>query len=136
MPSWRSLQLALFCTGAAAAATPPTGDQTAIAYYKHEARLYAALPGAEVVETGYFFGRPIGTAVDYMWGRPAAAGFIPETATVAARLSGGQIVAYLATLTAPKVRHVRILMAGTSVFVSTTRCWNKHNADIVSARNG
>jgi hypothetical protein len=120
--------VAVFCTGASAAVTPPTGDKKAIAFYKHEAHLYAMLPGAEIVETGYFFGRPFGSSVDYVWGRPGAAGYIPQKATIAARLTGGQIVAYLATLTAPKLRHVRILMAGTSVFVSTVRCWNERNA--------
>jgi hypothetical protein len=40
----------------------------------------------------------------------------------------GRIVAYLAVLHARKVRRLRIVMAGSEVYTSTTRCWRKSNA--------
>jgi hypothetical protein len=113
----------------ALAATPPTGDARAIAAYHAQARAYAALPGARIVETGYFFVRKgAGTAVDYWWGSKPPAGYVAATATITARLDGGRIVAYLAVLKAANVRPLRILMAGASVFSSTTRCWNATRA--------
>jgi hypothetical protein len=120
---------ALSGVGASSAAVaPPTGDVDATLFYKQEASRYAALPGARIVSTGYFFGHPIGTAVRYMWGHSPAAGFFPQRATVLARLHDGQIVAYVATLTAPKMRRVRIVMEGSSVFVTSGKCWNKADA--------
>jgi len=40
----------------------------------------------------------------------------------------GRIVAYLAVLRAPRIRRLRILMAGGKVFTSTTRCWLSSDA--------
>jgi hypothetical protein len=121
--------VALLAAGVSSAAvSPPTGDLDAIAFFKLEADLYAKLPGAKVVETGYFSGLPIGAAVHYAWGSPPAKGYFPQQATVLARLQDGKIVAYLATLTSPKLKKVRILMAGSTVFVSSGRCWNKTSA--------
>jgi hypothetical protein len=110
---------------ASGAIVRPTGDHAASAFYKQQADKYALLPGARIVETGYFFGRPIGTSVSYMWGHPPASGYRPEKAEILARLYRGRIVAYLATLTAPKMRRVRVVMAGSSVYVTSGKCWNK-----------
>src|SRR5581483_7776344 len=110
---------------ASGALIPPTGDHAASAFYKQEADKYALLPGARIVETGYFFGRPVGSSVSYMWGRPPATGYRPQTADILVRLYRGRIVAYAATLTAPKMRRVRIVMAGSSVYVTSGKCWNR-----------
>jgi len=110
---------------ASGALIPPTGDHAASAFYKQEADKYALLPGARIVETGYFFGRPVGSSVSYMWGRPPATGYRAQTADILVRLYRGRIVAYAATLTAPKMRRVRIVMAGSSVYVTSGKCWNK-----------
>ena len=116
-------------TAALAAVAPPTGNKPAIGFYKHEVAHYFRLPGAKVVETGYFFVAPSGgTSVRFWWGRPPPPGFVPATATILEQLSEGKIVAYLAQLTAPKVRHVRVLMAGSSVFISSSKCWSKASA--------
>jgi hypothetical protein len=116
-------------TAALAAVTPPTGNKRAIGFYKHEVAHYFPLPGARVVETGYFFVAPSGgTSVRFWWGRPPPPGFVPATATILEQLSDGKIVAYLAQLTAPKVRRVRVLMAGSSVFISSSKCWRKASA--------
>jgi len=64
-------------------------------------------------------------SVDYWWGSPPTRGYVPATATLRAQLADGKIVAYLALLTAPKVRRLRILMAGGQVFTRTTSCWKK-----------
>lgn len=119
----------LLVTAALAAVTPPKGDKHAIGFYKHEVKHYSPLPGARVVETGYFFVAPSGgTSVRFWWGRPPPPGFVPARATILEHLSDGKIVAYLAELTAPNVRRVRVLMAGSSVFISSTRCWTKASA--------
>jgi hypothetical protein len=116
----------VFVTAALAAVTPPTGNKRAIGFYKHEVAHYSPLPGAKVVETGYFFVAPRGsTSVRFWWGRPPPPGFVPARATILEQLSDGKIVAYLAELTAPKVRRVRVLMVGGSVFISLSRCWRK-----------
>jgi hypothetical protein len=118
--------VALVVTASLAAVAPPTGDKPAIAFYKRAVGPYSRLPGAKVVETGYFFGHPAGgKSVDYSWAHPPKPGFVPQTATILERLIDGQVVAYLAELTAPNLRRVRILMAGGSVFVSSGKCWNK-----------
>jgi hypothetical protein len=111
---------------ASAAAPPPSGDRTAIGYYLARAQAYGKIPGARIVETGFFFVRDGGgTSVDYAWGNGRPAGYVPATGTILARLSGGQIVAYVARLSAPHHRGVRVLMAGGSVYSSTAGCWRK-----------
>jgi hypothetical protein len=113
------------------AAPAPSGDSAAISFYGREAGTYAHLAGAKMLWSGFFFVRPgVDKGVDYWWGSKPPAGYTPATATVAARLSDGKIVAYLAQLTAPKVRRLRILMAGGAVFTSTTRCWKKSQASV------
>jgi hypothetical protein len=123
---------AAVCAGlvpVAVAVTPPTGDVAAANFFGRKAAEYASLPGAKMVVTGYFFVKPgTGTSVNYRWAQPRPPGYTPATATVLEWLSGGKIDAYLATLTAPKVRSVRILLAGGDVFVSSTRCWRKADA--------
>jgi hypothetical protein len=108
------------------AATPPTGDPDAIAFYHAHADAYSRVPGMTMVETGFFFMRPsVNRSVDYWWGSKPPAGYVAATATVRARLIGGKIVAYVAQLKAPKVRRLRILMAGGQVFTRTTNCWRR-----------
>ena len=81
---------------------------------------------ARIVETGYFFvRRGPGTSVDYSWGRQPAVGYVPATATILARLTGGKIVAYLAKLRARGVRTVRVLMVGGRVYSATIGCWRQ-----------
>jgi hypothetical protein len=118
---------ALGLASATTAAVPaPAGDHAAIKYYLARANAYNAIPGAKIVETGYFFVKyEGGTQVDYAWGNGRPAGYVPAKGTIVARLSGGQIVAYLARLTAPRVHPVRVLMAGGEVYSSTTSCWRK-----------
>jgi hypothetical protein len=112
------------------AVAPPTGDVTAIGFFRDKANAYGDLAGAKIVESGYFFvRRGPGTSVDYSWGRHPAAGYVPATATIFVRLNGGKIVAYLAKLRAHGVRTVRVLMAGGVVYSSTTRCWRRSRAD-------
>lgn len=111
---------------ALAAVRPPTGDRHAIAFYTRQANAYAQQPGVKLVESGFFFlhaGR--GTSVSYWWGTTPPRGYKPASATVLAQVSDGRIVAYLATLRAPKVRRLRVLMSGNDVFTSTTRCWRR-----------
>jgi hypothetical protein len=108
------------------ASRPPTGETKAIGFYGEKVHAYSSLHGAKIVETGYFFvRRGPGTSVDYSWGRQPKAGYVPATATILVRLSGGKIVAYLAKLRARGVRTVRVLMAGGLVYSATTRCWRK-----------
>ena len=110
----------------AEAAPPPLGDSAAIAFYHAQADAYSSVPGMTLVETGFFFMRPSANhSVDYWWGSKPPAGYVAATATVRARLIDGKIVAYLAQLKAPKVRQLRILMAGGQVFTKTTSCWRK-----------
>jgi hypothetical protein len=104
----------------------PTGDGPAILYFRQQAKAYARVPGATIVETGYYFVRTAAHgAVDYAWGNVPPAGYHPAKATIHARLSRGVIVAYLAEFKAPGVRRLRIVMAGGNVFTSTSRCWRK-----------
>jgi len=105
-------------------ALAPSGDQAAIAFYRQKAAAYEHVPGATIVETGYFFVRPSpnGT-VDYWWGTPPPAGYAPARVTIHARLGGGRIVAYLADLRAPHVKRLRIVMSGGAVFTRTGGCW-------------
>jgi hypothetical protein len=115
--------------GAGVAATPPTGDTTAMSFFARKADAYAQLPGARIVQTGYFAVRKgTGTSVDYAWGRPTPSGYVPARAKILVRLSDGRIVAYVAELRARGVRPLRVLMAGGRVFTSTTRCWRKSSA--------
>jgi hypothetical protein len=107
------------------AVTPPTGDTTAIGFFRDKANAYTDLAGAKIIETGYFFVRKgEGTSVDYWWGRRPPAGYVPATATILVRLTDGKIAAYLAELRAPKIR-VRVLMSGGTVYFSTAGCWEK-----------
>jgi hypothetical protein len=121
-----SVAAAVLVTAALAAVAPPTGNKRAIAFFKREVAHYSPLPGAKVLETGYFFVAPSGSgSVRFWWGRPPPPGFVPATATILELLSNGRIVAYLAQLAAPKVRRVRVLMVGGSVFISSSKCWRK-----------
>ena len=82
-----------------------------------------------IVETGFFFVRPEAhRSVGYWWGSIPPAGYTPAKATISARLDGGLIVAYLAELSAPGIRRLRIVMAGGAVFTATTRCWRASTA--------
>jgi hypothetical protein len=116
----------LACAAALAKPIPPTGDGPAVLYFRQQAKAYAKVAGATVVETGYYFvhGGARGS-VDYAWGSNPPGGYRPATATIHARLARGQIVAYLAELKAKGVRRLRIVMAGGTVFTSTSRCWHK-----------
>jgi hypothetical protein len=115
--------------GAAFAITPPTGDQAAITFFKQEADAYASIPGAKIVTTGYFSMRfNGGTSVSYSWGAPPPAGYRPATVTVVERLKGGKISAYIATVTAPKMPRLRILLADGKVYDSVGSCWNRSHA--------
>ncbi len=133
MPRARFLTYAVVVTAllgatSAEAAAPPTGDAAAIAYYHEQADAYSHAPGMTMVETGFFFMRPSANrSVDYWWGSKPPAGYVAATATVRAQLLDGKIVAYLAQLKAPKVRRLRILMAGGQAFTRTTSCWKKTN---------
>jgi hypothetical protein len=109
-----------------AAVEPPTGDTEAIDFFRSKAGAYLDVPGAKIVETGYFFVRKgKGTSVNYSWGEKPVTGYKPASATILASLVDGKIVAYLAELRAKGVRKVRVLMAGGTVYISTTRCWKK-----------
>lgn len=121
---------ALVVTAAAlAAVAPPKGDRRAIDYFTRQANSYANRQGVHLVETGFFTVRPgVGSKVDYAWGRAPGGGYRAAAATIDAVLLDGRIEAYLAVLRAPKVRAVRILMAGNSVFTSTSRCWRPSRA--------
>jgi hypothetical protein len=124
-----ALAAAGILTAAAGAAPPPLGDQAAIGYYHDRADAYSKIPGAEIVESGYFFVRSNGgSSVDYAWGNGRPAGYVPATGTIVARLAGGQIVAYLARIRAPHVPTVRVVMSGGSVYSSTSDCWRKVTA--------
>ena len=124
-----ALATALGAGALAAVVTPPKGDHTAISFYGRQADAFAQLSGVRVVESGFFSVRPEGgTRVTYTWGAAPAVGFRPATATVDEQVAGGRIVAYLAVLRASKVRRLRIVMAGTEVYTSTTRCWRKSDA--------
>ena len=117
---------AVVVASALAASTPPTGDRTAIRFYTGQANAYAALPGAKIVETGYFYLRKnTGTSVSYAWGNGPQPGYTAATGTILVQLANGRIAAYLATLRAPKIRRLRVLMSGGVVFTSTTRCWRR-----------
>ena len=118
---------AVSLAGSATGATrPPTGDQKAIRFFGEQANAYGALPGVKIVETGFYYLRKShGTAVSYSWGNGPQPGYRAATATILAQTSGGQIVAYLAAIRAPKIRRLRILMSGGAVFTSTTRCWRR-----------
>jgi len=114
---------------AGVSAAPPTGDVTAIRFFKERADAYAELSGVKIVQTGYFsMRRGRGSSVDYTWGRRTPAGYVPARATIFARLGRGRIVAYLAELRAPGVRKLRVLMAGGHVYTWTTSCWRKQSA--------
>jgi len=122
----------VLAAGGLAAATlgavkPPTGDPAAIDFFRSKAGDYLDVPGVKIVQTGYFFvTKGKGTSVHFAWGeKPPEAGYKPARATILARLFEGKIVAYLAELRAPKIRALRVLMAGGNVYVSTTRCWKK-----------
>jgi hypothetical protein len=124
-----AVALALFGVASAEAAAPPTGDAPAIGFYRQQAFAYTQVPGMTMVETGFFFMRPSANhSVDYWWGSKPPAGYVAATATLHARLSDGKIVAYLAELKAPRVRRLRILMAGGLVFTRTTSCWRRSAA--------
>ena len=113
-------------SSAASAFTPPKGDRAAIAFYTRRAEAYARVPGVRIVETGFLFlRRSTGTSVSYSWGRSPSPGYRAAKVTVDAQLADGQVVAYLARFEAPKIRHLRVLMAGSDVYTSTTRCWRK-----------
>jgi hypothetical protein len=124
-----AVALAVGCavSGAGAAKViPPKGNVKAIVFYNQEATKYARLPGAKVVETGYFFGIQSGTAsVSFIWGRPGTTGYVAQKATFLEQLSNGKIVAYSGELTAPGLRRVRVLMAGGSVYLSSSKCWRR-----------
>lgn len=123
------LSVAVLAAAAAAGVTPPKGSRAAIDFYNHQANAFADLPGVRIVETGFFFVRPgAGTTVSYVWGTRPGEGYRPANATLSALVRGGRIVSYLAVLRAPKVRRLRILMAGSDVFTSTTSCWRKTTA--------
>jgi hypothetical protein len=110
----------------AAAVTPPKGDQAAISFFGQQFKAYLPVAGVKIVETGYFSLQPAGgTSVNFRWSVTTPKGYTPAKAEVLAWLSSGRITAYLATLTAPKIRQVRILMSGAKVFVASTRCWRK-----------
>ena len=112
--------------GAAEAVTPPTGDQQAIAYFSQAAKIYSRFPGVKVTETGYYSGIPSGPgSVRFVWARPVAPGYTPQTATIVEQLDAGKIAAFYATLTGPKLARVRVLMAGGSVFLSSSSCWTR-----------
>lgn len=109
----------------AAVAAQPAGDQQASTFFNRMVSDYALVPGAKVVETGYFSLRSNGgTSVSYRWGAPTPKGYVPATATILEWLSNGKITAYLATVTAHGVHRLQILMAGGQVFLSTARCWS------------
>lgn len=117
---------AALASAATTAAARPLGDRPAIRFYDARAAAYADVAGAKIVETGYFFVRPEGgTSVDYAWGNGRPAGYVPATGTIVARLLDGKIVAYLAQLRAPRIRSVRVLMAGGEVYSSTAGCWQR-----------
>jgi hypothetical protein len=117
---------ALLGVTSAEAAGPPTGDADAIAFYHQQADAYTHVPGITMVESGFFFMRPSANrSVDYWWGSKPPGGYVAATATMRAQLLDGKIVAYLVQLKAPKVRRLRILMAGGQVFTRTTSCWKK-----------
>jgi hypothetical protein len=119
-----ALATAGILAGVGAAVPPPGGDPAAIGVYSRQADAYGRVAGVRIVETGFFaVRRGSGDQVDYMWGSPPAAGYVPATGTIVARLDDGRIVAYFATLRAPRVRAVRVLMAGGSVWSSTAGCW-------------
>ena len=121
-----AVAVVLLGASATEAATPPKGDADAIAFYHRQAQAYAHLPGMSMTETGFFYMRPSANrSVDYWWGSKPPAGYVAATATIRAQLIDGKIVAYLAELEAPKVRRLRILMAGGQVFTRTTSCWRK-----------
>jgi hypothetical protein len=121
-----TLAAAGIASTATAAVTPPTGDIAAIDFLRVKSNAFAGLAGAKIVQTGYFFVRPgKGKSVDYLWGRRPPAGYKPATATILARLADGKVSAYLAEFRAPGVRTLRVLMAGGTVYASTTRCWRK-----------
>lgn len=121
--------VAVLASAAAGGVIPPRGSRPAIDFYNRQASAFAELSGVRIVESGFFFVRPgAGTTVTYVWGSPRAEGFRPANATVSALVRGGRIASYLAVLRAPKVRRLRILMAGSDVFTSTTSCWRKTTA--------
>lgn len=123
------LSVAVLAAAAAAGVTPPRGSRAAIDFYNRQANAFADLPGVRIVESGFFFVRPgAGTTVTYVWGTRPGEGYRPAKATVSALVRGGRIVSYLAELRAPNVRRLRILMAGSDVFTSTTSCWRKTTA--------
>src|SRR5581483_131549 len=111
---------------AGGAGRPSTGDPNAINYFDQALSTYTDIPGAKMVETGYFFGIPSGPgAVKFMWANPPPPGFQPQTATIYMQLSGGKIIAYLANLTGRSLTRVRLLMDRGHVFISTGKCWNR-----------
>jgi len=114
----------------AVAVTPPKGDTKAIQFFSSQFQAYQDVPGVRIVESGYFSVKRLnGSNVSYRWSQPTPRGYTPATAEILAWLDGTRITAYLATLSAPKIRHVRILMSGGSVFVASARCWHKSNAN-------
>ena len=129
----RFVALALLAAGilawVAAAATPPKGDARAIQFFSSQFQAYEDVPGVRIVETGYFsLKRLAGSNVSYRWSQPTPRGYTPATAEILAWLDGAKITAYMATLSAPKIRHVRVLMSGGSVFVASANCWHKSDA--------
>ncbi|HZT17051.1 MAG TPA: hypothetical protein VFA19_14015 [Gaiellaceae bacterium] len=117
---------AVLVSSAPAATSPPTGDRAAIRFYTAQANAYAALPGVKIVETGFFYlHKNAGTSVSYAWGNGPQPGYTPATGTILVQLANGHIAAYLATLQAPKIRRLRVLMSAGAVFTSTTRCWRR-----------
>jgi hypothetical protein len=117
---------AVLATPAFAKLIQPTGDGPAILFFRNQARAYMKVPGATIVETGYYFLRSSAHgAVDYAWGNVPPTGYHPAKATIHVQLSRGLVVAYLAEFKAPGVRRLRIVMAGGNVFTSTSRCWRK-----------
>lgn len=124
-----ALGVAVLAAAAAAGVSPPTGSRAAIDVYSRQANAFAGLPGVRIVESGFFFVRPgAGTTVAYVWGSRPAGAYRPATATLSALVRGGRIVSYLAVLRARGVRRLRILMAGSDVFTSTTSCWRRTTA--------
>jgi hypothetical protein len=125
----RLCALLLAATAAFVLASPAsavTGDPAAIAAFDKVARGYLKLQGARAIETGMFFLHYNGgSSVDYRWGADPPPAFVPAKATIDYWLSEGQIVGYHATVKAPKIPTLRILVAAGNVFTSTSKCWER-----------
>ncbi len=123
------IALAALVFAAPAPCAQPTGNRKAISFLAQAARDYASLPGAKMTEKGFFFLHfNGGTSVDYRWGRNPPEGYKAATAVVLYWLSDGKIVGYLATVSAPRIPRLRILVVAEQVFTSTSRCWERSSA--------